>query len=42
MHLRYTLDTNGKRLYTLKSYTEEGEPTLNAHPGNYFYIFSQI
>jgi len=36
MHLRFTLDTDGKRIYTLKQNIEESnEFTLNAHPGNF-------
>eukprot|EP01016_Furgasonia_blochmanni_P055175 TRINITY_DN918_c0_g1_i2.p2 TRINITY_DN918_c0_g1~~TRINITY_DN918_c0_g1_i2.p2 ORF type:complete len:100 (+),score=6.75 TRINITY_DN918_c0_g1_i2:249-548(+) len=34
MHLRYYLDENGKRVYTLKNVLENGSYTLNAHPGN--------
>ena len=34
MHLRFTLDKDGKRIYTLKQNIEEkNEFTLNAHPG---------
>ena len=32
MHLRYTI-VNGKRVYTLKHKTDQGQNTLNAHPG---------
>ena len=35
MHLRYTLDKDGKRVYTLLHKTKEGVNTLNAHPGNF-------
>ena len=35
MHLRYYLDKNGKRVYTLKHKTDTGVNTLNAHPGNF-------
>ena len=39
MHLRYYTDENGKRVYTLKSSTEDNLPTFNAHPGIwYLYI----
>jgi H/ACA ribonucleoprotein complex subunit 3 len=34
MHLRYYLDANGKRVYTLKLTLPDGSYTLNAHPGN--------
>jgi len=37
MHLRYTLDKNGKRVYTLKHRTDDGVNTLNAHPGNHIH-----
>lgn len=33
MHLRYFLDKDGKRVYTLKTVLEDGAYTLNAHPG---------
>lgn len=33
MHLRYYLDANGKRVYTLKTKLEDGSYTFNAHPG---------
>lgn len=33
MHLRYYLNEQGKRVYTLKMVLENGEYTLNAHPG---------
>lgn len=33
MHLRYYQDENGKRVYTLKNTLENGDYTLNAHPG---------
>ena len=32
MHLMYTLDAEGKRVYTLKKATGEGAPTESAHP----------
>ncbi len=39
MHLRFFLDENGKRIYTLKTILPDGAYTLNAHPGSYeFYI----
>jgi H/ACA ribonucleoprotein complex subunit 3 len=33
MHLRYFLDEQGNRVYTLKTILENGSYTLNAHPG---------
>lgn len=38
MHLRYYLDKDGKRVYTMKTVLEDGRYTLNAHPGliNFF------
>lgn len=33
MHLRYYLDENGKRIYTLQTILQDGAYTLNAHPG---------
>ncbi|CAG61132.1 uncharacterized protein GVI51_J10615 [Nakaseomyces glabratus] len=35
MHLMYTLDNEGKRVYTLKKMTEEGEITKSAHPARF-------
>lgn len=35
MHLMYTLDAAGKRIYTLKKTTPAGEMTKSAHPGEY-------
>jgi H/ACA ribonucleoprotein complex subunit 3 len=35
MHLRYHLDKNGKRVYTLKNILEDGSYTLNAHPARF-------
>ena len=35
MYLRYYLDENGKRVYTMKVVLEDGSYTLNAHPGTY-------
>lgn len=35
MHLMYTLDNEGKRVYTLKKLTEEGEITKSAHPARF-------
>lgn len=34
MHLMYTLDGNGKRVYTLKKIVE-GEVTKSAHPARF-------
>ena len=34
MHLRYTIDEKGRRVYTLKNNLEDGTFTFNAHPGN--------
>ncbi len=31
----YTLDTDGKRIYTLKKVTEKGEVTKSAHPARF-------
>lgn len=35
MHLMYTLGADGKRVYTLKKTTEEGEITKSAHPARF-------
>ncbi|KAG0668347.1 snoRNP complex protein [Maudiozyma exigua] len=35
MHLMYTLDNEGKRVYTLKKITEDGEITKSAHPARF-------
>lgn len=35
MHLRFCLDENGKRVYTIKMENEEGQYTLNAHPARF-------
>lgn len=35
MHLRYYLDQEGKRVYTLKNTLEDGSFTLNAHPARF-------
>lgn len=35
MHLMYTLDQEGKRIYTLKKMTDEGEITQSAHPARF-------
>ncbi|KAL7752024.1 snoRNP complex protein [Sorochytrium milnesiophthora] len=35
MHLMYTLDANGKRVYTLKKQTPQGETTISAHPARF-------
>ncbi|EEB95534.1 hypothetical protein MPER_05480, partial [Moniliophthora perniciosa FA553] len=32
MHLMYTLDENGNRVYTLKKVTDTGKITKSAHP----------
>ncbi|KAJ2854937.1 snoRNP complex protein, partial [Coemansia asiatica] len=35
MHLMYTLDAEGKRVYTLKKVTASGEVTKSAHPARF-------
>jgi H/ACA ribonucleoprotein complex subunit 3 len=35
MHLMYTLDTDGKRIYTLQKITGDGEITKSAHPARF-------
>ncbi|KAJ2161570.1 snoRNP complex protein [Coemansia sp. RSA 552] len=35
MHLMYTLDADGKRVYTLKKVTSTGEVTKSAHPARF-------
>lgn len=35
MHLMYTLDGEGNRVYTLKKRTESGEITKSAHPARF-------
>ncbi|KAH9822571.1 nucleolar RNA-binding protein [Melampsora americana] len=35
MHLQYTLDTEGNRVYTLKKVTTEGKVTKSAHPARF-------
>ncbi|BAO42103.1 H/ACA ribonucleoprotein complex subunit 3 [Kluyveromyces marxianus] len=35
MHLMYTLDAEGKRIYTLKKVTENNEITKSAHPARF-------
>ncbi|EME81625.1 uncharacterized protein MYCFIDRAFT_33013 [Pseudocercospora fijiensis CIRAD86] len=35
MHLMYTLDEQGKRLYTLKKVSDSGEVTKSAHPARF-------
>lgn len=35
MHLMYTLDGQGKRVYTLKKMTEDGQITKSAHPARF-------
>jgi H/ACA ribonucleoprotein complex subunit 3 len=35
MYLRYYLDENGKRVYTLQVVLEDGSYTLNAHPARF-------
>ncbi|EJD54495.1 Nop10 family nucleolar RNA-binding protein [Auricularia subglabra TFB-10046 SS5] len=35
MHLMYTLDADGKRLYTLKKAAADGKLTKSAHPARF-------
>ncbi|KAF8314446.1 Nop10p-domain-containing protein [Clavulina sp. PMI_390] len=35
MHLMYTLDANGNRVYTLKKITADGKVTKSAHPARF-------
>lgn len=35
MHLMYTLDNEGKRVYTLKKISAEGVVTKSAHPARF-------
>ncbi|EIW63842.1 Nop10p-domain-containing protein [Trametes versicolor FP-101664 SS1] len=35
MHLMYTIDENGSRVYTLKKITETGKITKSAHPARF-------
>lgn len=35
MFLRYYLDENNKRVYTLEMVSPDGLPTLNAHPARF-------
>ncbi|KAL5336322.1 nucleolar RNA-binding protein [Aspergillus crustosus] len=35
MHLMYTLDEEGKRIYTLKKVSPSGEVTKSAHPARF-------
>ncbi|KAK9900652.1 Nop10 family nucleolar RNA-binding protein [Cystobasidium minutum MCA 4210] len=35
MHLMYTLDNEGKRVYTLKKITAEGKISKSAHPARF-------
>ncbi|KAF8415797.1 Nop10p-domain-containing protein [Boletus edulis BED1] len=35
MHLMYTLDSNGNRVYTLKKMTDEARFTKSAHPARF-------
>lgn len=35
MHLMYTLDAEGKRVYTLQKLTGDGEITKSAHPARF-------
>ncbi|PWN53316.1 Nop10p-domain-containing protein [Violaceomyces palustris] len=35
MHLMYTLDANGNRIYTLKKTTASGAITKSAHPARF-------
>ncbi|KAJ1859724.1 snoRNP complex protein [Coemansia sp. RSA 1722] len=35
MHLMFTIDADGKRVYTLKKVTAAGEVTKSAHPARF-------
>lgn len=35
MHLMYTVDAKGKRIYTLKKITSVGAVTKSAHPARF-------
>ncbi|KAI0253255.1 Nop10 family nucleolar RNA-binding protein [Lactifluus subvellereus] len=35
MHLMYTIDDQGKRIYTLKKVTDSGRITKSAHPARF-------
>ncbi|KAI8579042.1 hypothetical protein K450DRAFT_243584 [Umbelopsis ramanniana AG] len=35
MHLMYTLDAEGQRVYTLKKITPQGKITKSAHPARF-------
>ncbi|KZV80159.1 Nop10 family nucleolar RNA-binding protein [Exidia glandulosa HHB12029] len=35
MHLMYTLDDDGKRIYTLKKVSADGKLTKSAHPARF-------
>ncbi|XP_004537466.1 H/ACA ribonucleoprotein complex subunit 3 [Ceratitis capitata] len=35
MYLMYTLNEKGERVYTLKKRTEDGQPTISAHPARF-------
>ncbi|KAI0801373.1 Nop10p-domain-containing protein [Fomes fomentarius] len=35
MHLMYTLDESGNRIYTLKKITDSGKITKSAHPARF-------
>jgi len=35
MFLRYYLDKEGNKVYTLKAKAPDGSPTLSAHPGRF-------
>ena len=35
MHLKYYMDTEGKRVYTLQNVDPAGKPTLSAHPARF-------
>ncbi|XP_039957275.1 H/ACA ribonucleoprotein complex subunit 3 [Bactrocera neohumeralis] len=35
MYLMYTLNEKGERVYTLKKRTEDGFPTISAHPARF-------
>lgn len=35
MYLMYTLNEKGERVYSLKKKTEDGQPTVSAHPARF-------
>ncbi|XP_023233736.1 H/ACA ribonucleoprotein complex subunit 3-like [Centruroides sculpturatus] len=35
MYLKYYLNENGDRIYTLKDTDQEGKPTVSAHPARF-------